>query len=425
MMKTIVSVTPLPVESDSRTFKQAASFSRLGYESVVVEGRSSSLAGDLPFGLISVSGAPASDRLDAVGVGDAGSSGGPEGTSPVKRMVQKLPMPVLGPIRDIYNLGAWYSAWIRRQIETYRALPSASLYVIHESIQFPAVYLASLRQRVPFVYDAHDLYSSLVAEHRLQAGYSPTIAATRNLIERVCVHRAAARMTVAPGLAEMQRRRFNRPFTVVRNAHDSRIDQKSPISVRTRAGVEPDAFLLVTIGNAKPSMAIKELLDAIVLLPEDVHLACVGRGYEAFASAIEERRLDGRVHLVGAVPPVQVASFLRDADAAANVYVAASPNAFNALPNGFFQSVAAGLPVLVPSLPEIQAISNRFDLGIAIDPSDARSVAAAVTSLRGDAERSARYRNNAAEAAAELSWDHEERRLAALVEPLTGPAVLP
>src|SRR5438045_1381352 len=51
---TIVTLTPLEVQSDSRTYKQAASCARLGYRSIVVEGYRSSLdPRALPFELIS------------------------------------------------------------------------------------------------------------------------------------------------------------------------------------------------------------------------------------------------------------------------------------------------------------------------------------------------------------------------------------
>src|SRR5438046_388955 len=51
-MKTIVSISPTRVEADSRTFKQAASISRFGFNSIVVEGQRSSLEkSKLPFEL--------------------------------------------------------------------------------------------------------------------------------------------------------------------------------------------------------------------------------------------------------------------------------------------------------------------------------------------------------------------------------------
>src|SRR6266540_3867210 len=62
-MKTIVSISPIRVEADSRTFKQAASIRSFGYASVVVEGERSSLERNgLPFELHSVRNGASSSR---------------------------------------------------------------------------------------------------------------------------------------------------------------------------------------------------------------------------------------------------------------------------------------------------------------------------------------------------------------------------
>src|SRR6266851_6843348 len=54
-LKTIVTLTPMSIESDSRTFKQASAVSRFGYQSIVVEARTSrDLGNDLTFDLRSV-----------------------------------------------------------------------------------------------------------------------------------------------------------------------------------------------------------------------------------------------------------------------------------------------------------------------------------------------------------------------------------
>ena len=53
-MKTIVTLTPLDVQADGRTFKQAASVRRLGHRSIVVEGYTSLLARSrVPFEMVS------------------------------------------------------------------------------------------------------------------------------------------------------------------------------------------------------------------------------------------------------------------------------------------------------------------------------------------------------------------------------------
>ena len=73
-MSRIVSLTPTSVGADSRTWKEAASFARLGHESIVVEGRSSeSLADDAPFAVHTVM--TLGDRMAADGSGEDADAG--------------------------------------------------------------------------------------------------------------------------------------------------------------------------------------------------------------------------------------------------------------------------------------------------------------------------------------------------------------
>ena len=111
------------------------------------------------------------------------------------------------------------------------------------------------------------------------------------------------------------------------------------------------------------------------------------------------------------MPPTEVTSFIRGADAAALLYYAVTPNFLNALPNRFFHAVAAGLPQLYPPLTEVSALADRFGLGIQIDPQDPGSIALATRSLIEDPERLAAYREGAAHAREQLSWEREEEEV--------------
>ena len=402
-MKTIVSVTPIAVEGDSRTFKEAASFARLGYRSIVVEGGHSAFSRQgLPFELVSV--------------------GGPAGASGLATAPAKNHRAVVEMLRRFYGPLRWLRGVNAERRRTTPLLPSADLYVLHEYAQYPAVRAACRRHGVHFVYDAHDLYSTLISEQRLQPYFSRSAHELKGIMERRCVRSAAACITVAPRLAELQRERFGRSFSVVRNAHDPRLDRATDVSVRQASRAVPDDVLAVVIGNAKPAIAFPKTLEAIAQLPAGagVHLACVGRGYERFAGEVERLGLGDRVSFTGAVAPVEVASFLRDADLALALYTPTNISVFNALPNGFFQAVAAGLPMIYAPLPEIEALAERYDLGVEADPTDSAAVAAQISSLAADRPRLEELRSNATKAAPELSWEHEETALAEVVERAMG-----
>lgn len=418
----IVSITPLPVEADSRTYKQATTFGRLGFESIVVEGQRSGLAGrNLPFALISPAGTDGATPAPADAVPAAQAMDTSPGVSARRRGALWSTARIL-PDRVRHSLPYRVAQWLYSegayQRLIARSLPAASLYVLHGHRLFPALYPVAARRRAPIIYDAHDLYWALGAEHERPALDERAIAGAYRLLERGLVATASARLTVGPRLAQIQEERFGHPFCVVRNAHDPRLDTDPGSTVRMASGAGPDDFLIVLIGNAKPSLAIEELLQALTRLPADVRLACVGRGYEAFASRTEALGLGDRVAFVGAVLPSEVTRFVRDADLAANVYYPASPNAMNALPNGFFQSVAAGLPLLYPRLPEIESIAEQYELGLPVDASRPDELVRQIEILRSSPELAGRFRANAIAAASDLTWEHEERVLASIVSDL-------
>ena len=141
-MKTIVSITPIAVERDSRTFKQAASMAAFGYRSIVVEAEPSrSLAGALPFELVTIGGRPA----------PAPASEAPA-AAPAPAGASRMP----APVRAVGQLLDEVRQYAARCRATAAALPPADLYYLHSPLYFPAIWWRS--RRTPFVYDAHDLY---------------------------------------------------------------------------------------------------------------------------------------------------------------------------------------------------------------------------------------------------------------------------
>jgi glycosyltransferase involved in cell wall biosynthesis len=404
-MSRIVTLTSISVERDSRTFKQASSMSRLGYESIVVEHLASESREALPFELRTVEQAP-SGRL-----------------SEAWRAFGRLRHRVWGFLRRLGPTRAraprtrlrhyiWEFLWLFGPT-TARATPDADLYYLHGYFQYPAIYLRARRRRIPFIYDAHDFYSSFAPREtraeRMQSWF-------RERIEAACIRRAAEVVTVSPGCADLIESRFGRRPIVVRNCADLRLDEPAGTDVRRAAGLGEDAFLVVLAGNWKPGLAFNEALVALSLLPDSVHLAFVGAGYGPHEKEARERGLESRVHFVPPVRPTQIDDLIRSADLAAILYRGLTSSYVHMLPNGFFHSVAAGLPILYPDLPDIRGIAADYDLGLPIDPAVPDSVADQVRALLDDPGLLARLKANAERARESLNWQHEERLLVELVD---------
>ncbi len=415
-MKTIVSVTSIALERDSRALKFAASIARLGYRSVAVEGeRSRGLPRDLPFEVISVDRAPPAAPPGAVKPVEAPARNGP---SLRARIREALPMSLVQLIdrltEPLHSLQGYLRLYLQRNREVAPLLPPADAYYLHSFWQALAVYRRRRRAGAIFLYDAHD------ANWEPDPSFDPRpgtrlVFRIYEAIERRCA-RARLFTTVGEGVATLMAERFGRRPAVVRNCHDLRLDEPVERGIREATGVSDADFLLVMSGNAKTGTAIEQALEAMERLPERVHLAFVGRYYDSHRASVERRGLSGRVHLLPPVPPTQVVGFIAGADASPILYWPLSDNYLYALPNGFFHAVAAGLPVLYPPLPEVKALCEEHELGIELDPQEPGSIAAGVTRLLEDDELRAACAANVREARGILSWEREEAVLGSLLE---------
>jgi len=412
---TIVSVTPLPVRADSRTYKQAASFARFGYRSIVVEGSPSGFASnELPFELVSLPPRESASSATRPRTSPSASSkrsarlvddDGPE---------QATPSAVL---RFAKHLRIYLRHYVR---ETHAAIPPASLYWLHAFHQFPAVYWRSVIADVPFIYDAHDFYSQLEDRQNLTGYWRYWVAPLESTMERLCVSRAAGVVTVNEGVAQLMTTRFGCIPTVLRNAHDARLDKTVDRTIRDVVGLGNDEYLVVSVGNWKTGMAIEESLSALAMLPANTHLVFLGSGFPDYSETARKKGVAGRVHVLKPVLPSEVVPFIASANAAIVLYYERSLNNRYALPNRFFQPIAAGLPLLYPPLPEIRRIADHYGIGILVDPRDPNAIAAALHSIRQEPDRLRSIKAGLMAARQELSWEREEQALKALVENLIG-----
>lgn len=456
----IVSVTQNAIERDSRAYKIASSFTRFGYESVAIEVECSDLdRGGLPFSLITVppaeavaaaakadqnGGAPTrnGDRPDPVVEAEQADEPPPPPAGPppsfillaASRIFAFLPKGVRDWLRPRVaprieqllpglnrRLPRLMEPWhvllhaIRTNLRVMRVAPPADVYYMHYFGHFPAAFLLARRHRARLIYDAHD--ATFEPDPSLFASFrNPRTLQMLEWIDRRFSRSADTFITVSDGVSGLFERSYGRRPRVVRNYHDFRMDCDSPDDVRSAAGVPQDAFLLVMTGATKAGDTVEQALDALQALPPHVHLALVGKGHELRRQAIDSRGLTDRVHAIEPVPPTEVASFIRTADASPILYKPLSENYRFALPNRFFHAVAAGLPIIYPrALPEIARRCELHEMGIPMESTDPDSIEACVRRLLDDDELRARLGANARAARDELGWEREERVLSGLV----------
>ncbi len=411
--ETAVSLTPAALEADSRAYRIARTLADAGFRSVVVEGRASRTR----FW---------DERLVVRSAGRANTDSRPGSVLRPGRSrdaVLSLREGRLGALGEaMLYAGFRVHDWRRHVSAPRRATPAARLYYLHSFEMYRAIAPFAARSGARIIYDAHDFYRGIEPPAAQLPFDRNRLRPFLDRLEGALVTMADAVVTVSNGVAELMRQSFGRRPVVIRNCHDARADRTGGFDLRAALRLAPSDRLCVVVGNWKPGMAVATAVEALARLPERFHLAFLGRGYEAVADALPHDRLGNRLHFGYAAAPDEIVPAIRTADLGLVIYEPCSENYRCALPNGFFQIVAAGLPLVRAPLAEIEAAIGCRPIGIRLERLDAAALAQAIECCAEDAGR---FRANAAALAGELSWEIEATRLRQLVDHVLAGAPAP
>lgn len=406
-----VTLTPVALDADSRAFRFAQLLADVGFRSVVVEGRASARH----------------FWSEALEVRSAGRKPPPQ-SSPgsilrggrLRNAVLAMRQGRMGAAGEtMLYLGFRAHDWWRYCQRPRFLIPPAEIYVLHSFELYRAVAPLARRLGARILYDAHDFYRGIeTPERQLAFDRKRRYPFLRDVEDRL-VSAADVFTTVSNGLADLMSHTFGRRPEVIRNCHDERHDRANVRPLRETLGLGERDQLAVVVGNYKPGLAIHAAAAALHHLPETVHLAFLGRGYEAVAATLPDALLGRRLHLGYAVAPDEIVPTIRGADLGLIIYEPCSENYRYALPNGFFQLVAAGLPIVRGELQEVEAAIGIHRVGFCLPKIAPIELARAISRtidelgvLRTDAEALARN----------LRWENEARRLYRLIDPIRTPS---
>lgn len=264
----------------------------------------------------------------------------------------------------------------------------------HDSNALVPVALAARRTRVPFVYDAHDLWLGRPRRERSRL-YFALGNAWYALVERLLVPRAAAVLTVSEPIARHLERRYRVPeVTLVPNYPAPELATAAPSrSLREIPGgqaLDPHRPVVLYLGGLMGGRGLEELVTAMVEVPEG-QLVLVGDGVlgEPLRRRAHDLGIGDRVHLLDPVPPGDVVSVAASADVGVSPIVPSCLNYRYSLPNKLFQYLAAGLPVVASDFPQVRDVVAGADAGLLVDTSRPSAIAAAIRELLADPARRA------------------------------------
>lgn len=321
--------------------------------------------------------------------------------------------------REVYQRGFRTARLVRYwagAVVTARRFGADVVHANDGNTLAPALILRALHG-TRIVYDSHELWLRRNVRPRLVA---PAVEA---VLERAGVRRADAVLTVSPSIARwlQERYRLAESPLLVRNipVWPGALPDPSRGRLRELAGLSHDDKVVSYCGGVTTGRGLEETVDALALLPEDVHLVMLGFGSRDYVQGLLARAaaagLADRVHLVGPVPSAEVPQALADADLAV-VYVRPIVLSYTySLPNKLFESIHAGLPIVAADLPDVAALVEEHGVGTVFAvPEDqeivdeAARLAQALAQVLADPEP---FRRHTRALAPLLDWRHEAERL--------------
>jgi glycosyltransferase involved in cell wall biosynthesis len=298
--------------------------------------------------------------------------------------------------------------------------PEADAYHAHDLSALPAAVVAARFHPAWAIYDSHEIF--------LDSGSNATRPAWARAMfarwEASLAQRTDALITVNEALAEVLSERLRpRRVAVVHNCPprwDPPADR--PDHLRQAAGIPAEAPVVLYHGAFTAHRGL-ETMAAALLEPglREAHGVYLGYGslHAQLLKLTEQPDLEGRLHVLDAVPPDVLIPWVASADVDVMALEASTLNHYLSTPNKLFEALAAGTPVVASDFPELRRILQPEvggPLGELCRPDDVADVARAIRAILElePAARAALRRRCLAAAHDRWNWETEASHLTEL-----------
>ena len=259
------------------------------------------------------------------------------------------------------------------------------------------------------MYDARELYSAIASLH-----HRPFTQLYWTLLEKRHARRAALILTVNQSIGDILGAAFPAVAVQVFRNVPRVPDVIDPVDLRSMLNIPAGMTILLVLGGLQAGRGILPSVEALAGLPECV-LVCLGSGplREEILRVAETRGVGGRVHIVDTVPSKEVLRYAAGADVGLCMIENLGRSYYLSLPNKLFECIAAGVPVVGSSFPEIETVIRESGVGVTTAP-HAPGIVEAVRMLVRDRDLYAACKARCVTAAARHAWQAEEARFRAL-----------
>lgn len=292
-----------------------------------------------------------------------------------------LPFP--GMLNIILNFIIYFIVDIIIQRRIYNATISTNTDIVYAN-DFDTLipgYFASRRKRAELIYDTHELWVDRIgAKDNL---YRRFLRRIEYILESIFIKRCDLVITVSDGIADelVSRYAVRRP-TVVRNLDIERetYGMEERINIRRSLNIPDKSKVITYHGVLADGRGIPELIDAILLLPDDYHLILMG--FNISSKSLSKIDTISRIHYLGMVDENRIQYYSSAADIGIvpyhtnNIY-----NYFVTFPNKLSQFLNAGLAVLFYDCLEARKIFKKCKCGNILTEISPENISAQIIEL--------------------------------------------
>jgi glycosyltransferase involved in cell wall biosynthesis len=291
-------------------------------------------------------------------------------------------------------------------------LQQSDVFLANDLDSLPANYLAAKLKRKKLAFDSHEYFTEvpeLIGRSRVKRIWK--------WFEKKIVPDLKYAYTVCDSIAELYRQEYGTTFRVVRNIPDLPKDKPGHDPV-----LSSDKKIVLYQGAVNIGRGLPQAVSAMKFL-DNVLLVIVGTGdiIDDLRKQVAKENLEGRVILVGKVPLSEVRGYTACADLGLSIEEDLGLNYRFALTNKFFDYISAQVPVLVTNLPEMAKLVRHYNIGLIIEQPEPNLIAENIRKALDNAEMRAVWKENLKVAAAELTWQNEEKVLYEIFSPFLQP----
>ena len=284
---------------------------------------------------------------------------------------------------------------------------------------FPGIIPIKILKKFNLIYDAHEYFAG-----HTHFDNKPIKRGIWLFVERIAMRISDALITVSEPIAEQYVKDYPhiKRIFVIRNLPDRNLfhpynDVKKQEKEKKKA--KDTVKTVVFSGYLLSGRALHQIIKAFSYInDEHIKLLIIGEGIlrNELNQLTNDLKLTHRISFKDMVSNNEIVPLLSNYHLGLSLIEADCLNRRFALPNKFFEYIAAGIPLLGSDIITQKVYIDKYQVGMYLNSLNAQDIARAIMQMLADKKNYKRWKQNCVKAAMELNWEKESLKLKKIYE---------